>query len=105
MTFPALSRVCAPLIEASYSLPLSGWWQAAHFESSIWTILPELCPSPVAKLTLAWQPPQAVREGFVRNVVPCGAFASWHAAQLFRKACGYVIGPMVSEFSEWILCQ
>src|SRR6185369_5031052 len=70
--FEATGRTCAPLIEASNSLPLSGTWQLAQALSSAW--MPPTWFAPVAKLMLSWQEPHALRDGLVNHTSFCAGF-------------------------------
>src|SRR6476660_10552173 len=58
-----VATICAPLMDASYSVSPDGLWQLAHSLSLTCGRLTWFWP--VAKFTLSWQDPHAARDGAV----------------------------------------
>ena len=80
---------CAPMMDASKGISPCGIWQFMHCVSSAcgppgWLTSGPV-EKPVAKSMSLWQPPQAAREGLVRNALACAPPVVFRVAEVW---CG-----------------
>src|ERR1700733_15790368 len=98
------------MMEASKGISPCGTWQLAHCVSAAcgppgWLASGPV-EKPVAKSMSSWQPPQAARDGLVRNAVACAPpvvfkvalVCVWQTSQRCAIAGSITVEKLLTEF-------